>query len=61
MREQLIIQALQANGVMSAMALAKAVGVSRRTLQNDLRLLNHDASGFQIRFIRGQGYELQIT
>ncbi|TLF42512.1 BglG family transcription antiterminator [Lacticaseibacillus zeae] len=61
MREHMIIQTLQANGAMSAAALAEAIGVSRRTLQNDLRLLNRDATGFQICFQRGRGYQLQVT
>ncbi|EKQ23048.1 BglG family transcription antiterminator [Lacticaseibacillus paracasei] len=61
MREQTIINALQTNGPMSAAALAATLGVSRRTLQSDLRQLNEDNTGFIITVTRNVGYQLTIT
>ncbi|XCJ96262.1 helix-turn-helix domain-containing protein [Lacticaseibacillus paracasei] len=57
MREQTIINALQTNGPMSAAALAATLGVSRRTLQSDLRQLNEDNTGFIITVTRNVGYQ----
>lgn len=46
---------------MSAAALAATLGVSRRTLQSDLRQLNEDNTGFIITVTRNVGYQLTIT
>ena len=61
LREQTIINALQTNGPMSVAALAATLGVSRRTLQSDLRQLNEDNTGFIITVTRNVGYQLTIT
>lgn len=59
MREKAILDLLSKNKYVKLDAMAKAIGVSTRTIRNDLQLLSEEA-GFTIASSRGVGYYLEI-
>lgn len=63
MREDKIIQFMKNTPHPHPLAdLAKAFGVSKRTIANDLKLLNElgKTSGFQVINLRGKGYKIEV-